>query len=218
MESQLAVAGAEFDLKQRKLMAEAVLAGSAHTHVRQYRILLFADFALEEKFFGQLKSLAEDPDVWQLFPMDSFSVQFRSIAYRLLHRAGSSVFELIKKARDCFPTKLFRLLKDISLAQTFASTPCLKDNWTNGLQKVYPDLDHEDLHPILLAQAMLLEVDISNVEARHASVRRRLCSLSVQTWRLGLTQASFNWVLQQCHKRIVPQKPAASKTVAASTQ
>jgi hypothetical protein len=78
-----------------------------------------------------------------------------------------------------------------------AMRPCLLDNWTRWLLGLYPTLEGDECQTYMYLVALLLKVDISNVESTHASIRRLLTLLSVQTHVVSLDALSAQFFCQQ---------------------
>ena len=74
---------------------------------------------------------------------------------------------------------------------------CLLDSWTKKLKALYPSLEGDEFLYVLETIAKLLKVDITNVESRHASVRRMLVSRSTQTHPMSFGDLSGQWLFQQ---------------------
>ena len=58
----------------------------------------------------QLRLLMERSEFWLPLSRESYSVGFRALAFRLIARAGSLVFELLDRPHQQFPARLFKLL------------------------------------------------------------------------------------------------------------
>ena len=196
---QLRSSGMEFERTQRAAAAKCTMTGEWDYHCRSYQLTQAAKGEVEKKFFQRLKEIQSDTELWQLFPISSHTAAFKSLCHRLLSRAGASVHELFATPHQKFPYQMFALLERPDLATTIRSlTSCIKDEWSRGLENMYPSLGGANFFMVLLAHCLLQKTDIASIESRHASVRRQLTARSTQTWRFGLAACSAEWILQNC--------------------
>eukprot|EP00971_Amphidinium_carterae_P351554 6492163-Amphidinium_carterae.3 len=197
MQKQLFLGSTEFECQQRVKLAELLLTGRGQVTDRDYCLVVAAEGGLEKAFLEHIQDLMSNSSHWQHFPDSNYTIQFRAFCFRTLQKAAAVVFKLLQLAHECFPLKVFKLVKEPERATEFDNIKaCLKDPWVLQLQNTYGSLGHPDVMASLLSQAMVQLVDIADVEARHASIRRQLTAKSIQTWRLGMTHASAEWVLQ----------------------
>ena len=215
MRDQLFLGGQDYELQERCKMAQAMSEGTTGGFDgRSFRVVEAASGSLEEKFAEQMKKLFTDKSTWAIFPQSCYTVKFRSLCFRLLTRASACVYQLLALSHKIFPIKLFRLIKQRHLSAEYAAIPqCVKDPWTQELQKLFPTFSEADLIHMLVCQAWSMRTDISDIESRHASVRRQLTTRSVQTWKLGFAQAGCEWLLQTFRRRMEPHKKKPSGQV-----
>ena len=77
---------------------------------------------------------------------------------------------------------------------------CLLDEVSASIRALFPSVDDMQgpkAQSMLQALALLAIVDISQIEARHASIRRVLELSSVQTWRSEFSKLSAMFTLRQ---------------------
>ena len=86
------------------------------------------------------------------------------------------------------------------------------DTWTLVMQEQYPDLRGDDFLATLTLHAHLQSTNISNIEAKHASVRRQLTARSVQTWALKMPTASAEWLCQHIRRGKLSKLSSRPKT------
>ena len=136
-------------------------------------------------------------ECWQLLPASARTMAFRSVYFRVLSRLGSAAHQLVTHPHELYPQKLFLGLGAPETRADLATEgQCLKDPFTKQLQNVYPTLEGEQVQAILKMHALHQAVDIGAIETKHASVRRQIVLLSVQTWRREFSEASCHWLLQ----------------------
>eukprot|EP00971_Amphidinium_carterae_P345193 6486014-Amphidinium_carterae.4 len=205
---QLGTSSSDTEKAQRAQLATAMLSGSWDgVKARTYPLVVAASLEVEKKFFGDIETLIlhDSAATWNLFPDHCKTNDFRSLAHRLIARAGASVFELLQRPHMAYPIKLSRLLHVPELASIFASEPsCMKDGWSLSLQGMFPTFEGGAFMSVLQAQAQCQRTNISSLESRHASVRRHLHGRSLQTHTLGIAAASTEWVLQNC-RTVLPK-------------
>ena len=176
-------------------VAAAVVAGRpAHS---TSRIQIAAKCELETSFLQTLDALFHNPKNWQLFEEEALTFRFAGLAFRTLSRMGAAVIQLLVHHHQQYPWRLFLLLDSPQLAPDLVAEPaCRKDAWTQRLQRLYPEFQGEEFMAILHLHATQQPVDIASIEAKHASIRRQVCMRSVQTWTLGFSHTSAEWLLQ----------------------
>ena len=147
--------------------------------------------------------LLRSTTAWAFLPLASSTLAFKSLAFRLLSRMGSCVQFMLKLPHSRFPFRLFLLLEDPSLSEVFAcAKPCELDDFSKGFLETFREkgLFHPDALMALWCAALMMKVDISEIEARHASLRR-LLRRSPQAPAVADTQLSATWVCNQLAKR-----------------
>ena len=200
--------GQEFEEKQRALAARGLIGGAQKNSTS--RVQLASEGVLESSFARDLEALYVDAQVWSLLPDDSLTESFQGMAFRVLSRLGAAVHQLLTHEHSLYPTKLWRLLDHPEESAAMASDPiCLKDEWTQAVQGLIPSLDGDRLRAVLRLQSRVQMLDIGTVESRHASVRRQVVQHSVQTWRMGLDQASAEWMFQNYRTSVKTKKQLA---------
>lgn len=200
---QFQVASHEWELEQRGRLAEATMAGQpTNFNNREYRLCLAAEGDDEERFFERLQTLFEQPELWRSMPLSSYTEEFQSLAFKCISRAGCCVKELLDHPHKLYPIKMFRLLRRPDLAATLAAEPeCLLDAWSLDMKRRHPTLSGPEFTHKLAVVALLLWKDITNVESRHATVRRLLKSSSMQTHTMKVPELAAHWCLLQFRKR-----------------
>ena len=173
---------------------------SAHpTKPLPYPIVIVAELQLEKELLVSLQDLFES-DRWDILPQAARSTQMRHLIFKLLSRVGGLVHKLHEQPKSKYPTKLFKLVESPQLAASMErDVDCLKDEYTQSLEKTFGGFQSEAFKKTLIHHASLTSLDIANVETLHASIRRQMTSRSCQIHTLSLGQASCEWVFQ-CHR------------------
>ena len=96
---------------------------------------------------------------------------------------------------------MFQLVQDRSQAQRLRQAPdCVKDPWTLHMQEKHADWGSTEFQHILLLHWALGTTNISQIEVRHASVRRHLVAKSTQVKRMRFQSVGAEWVCQQVRR------------------
>jgi hypothetical protein len=158
---------------------------------------------LEQTFFDNLMHLFGDIAEWRHLPPASMVASFRGLAFRLLSRMGCAVQELLRGPHCRFPFKLFLLLEDESLADVVeCASECELDTFSKVFIETFREqgLCHPDALMVLRTIALGWKMDISQIEARHASLRRLLKSAH-QTKVMSASTLSAMWTCMRLSKR-----------------
>lgn len=178
-----------FDKKQHR----RVLEGTS----RSFRVLECWKGDQVATFFGSIESLLKS--VHPALPPTAFTKSIRTLMFRLLSRAGSSVEHHVRSYHRNCPFALFGVLNgDVSTVREMP--PCMTDQLTKEILRRLPT--EENLLPsecmsVLVAFATIIDVDILGIEARHSATRRLVVSKSVQTWPVHMQNLSAEWTIRQ---------------------
>ena len=214
MHSQLAQSSFAWEEQQQANQARAMSANQQHQPQRQYSLVEAAKGTLENRFHQQVAAVFKDKELWSIVPDSACTSRWRTNAFKVLSRGAAAVHQLISVPHQGFPYQTFLLLEDPAKSATIAAQPvCLKDGFTRSLASQWTGLDSPQVRAVLEAMATKQPLDISGVEARHASIRRQLHSKSVQTWAMGVTSASGEWVLQQFRNKMHRSSSGAKSSV-----
>lgn len=198
--SQFRVSSQAWEDEQRSRAAAAVTSGAPG--VRQYRLSLAAQGEDEARVFAKLNDLWTEPAMWSVMPWQAHTVAFRALAFRMISKAGCVVRQLLDFPHKSFPVRLFTLLADPTEAAKLAAAPeCMLDPWSLRMKKMHPGFEGPELRHKLELIALLLPKDTSQIEARHATVRRLLKGASLQTHPQALAELSSNWCCLQYRRR-----------------
>lgn len=203
MDRQFFVAADDWEMSQRWRLAEAMKRGPASHTDRQYRMGVAAQGEGEAAFFEQLKGLLDNEDCWKHLPLGSHTAEFRALIFCLISRAGGAVFDLLAAPQRTFPLKLFRLLAEPALAGELASAPdCVLDPWSAEMRRMHPSFAGPEFNQKLVLLGQVLMKDISQLESKHATIRRLLLTASVQTHVPSLQDLSSQWSLLSFRRRL----------------
>ena len=188
MSHHLTLAGTEWDTLQMKNVQKG---GS-----REYRVLHLHHGTYTRPALREAVDLFWDEEAWAALASSSWTVASATMAYKHCAKsAGATFHHLILPSRG-FPLRLFTILEDPSVAQylkeVFDERPCCLDPFTLCWMKSIDDIASPYALEKLKLIATMADIDIVSVEARHASIRRRLVTCSTQTRceRLARTSAA----------------------------
>ena len=191
----------KWETSQRAQEARLLVEGKGES--RRYRATELAQGQLDPDFAEDLYRLMSGEEPWKWLPAGSATFHFRAQSFRVLSRLGAAVHQLVTHPHQLYPQKLFLLLGAPSLGATLAAdAECLKDDYTKELQRRYPNLEGDELQCVLKMHALHQCTDIGAIETKHASVRRQVVLLSVQTWRREFGETSCHWVLQNLRRSL----------------
>lgn len=211
MRAALTMSGAQWDLDECGKVAIAVEAGL--DCVRGVRAVSAAQCVHERAFVSRLKVLLAEPHAWAAIPPSGRIRSFCVLAFRLIVTAGAACHELLVQPRSNYPFIAFAAAAKSpdGLGQLLAKErPCRFDRWTSAFAERFAGrLGTPEARIDCLSTACLLPVDTAGIEARHASVRRRVVLASTHTHLQELSQASADFVLRQ-HVKVVGQATVAA--------
>ena len=189
-------AGEAWDFAERARVAAA--ANEGKDYKRRFRIAEVAEGKDDEHFMAQLRMLFEAMELWSILPGSFHTVANRALVFKSLSRLGCAFEKLLSSRHRSPPFQTFRCLTSADVAAKIQSmSECLLDGWTKSLLAKFPDLNNGECQHVLATVAALVKVDTSDLESRHASIRRMLVARSVQTHSLSFSDLSAQWVFQQ---------------------
>lgn len=196
MANQFRIASEGFGVEEKAKLAKALQEGGSYAP--KMRVLELAEGVADQRFFHTLSWLLGEKELWGLMPPPDHTVSMRALAFRCIARMGCAFAKLLATRHRKFPYQIFRLLREPGLAAEFRQVPeCLLDPWTRRLRQKWPSLEGSAFLQVLYTTASMMRVDVSHIEARHASIRRFLTSGSVQTHTVSLPLLSAQWLFQQ---------------------
>ncbi len=109
-----------------------------------------------------------------------------------------------------YPYRLFLLLDPVLAHTILGDPPCMKDRYSKAFFEKYgPDCCSSLAIALLEFLASLIKLDITDIECRHAVLRRN-CLRAVQTWAKSFEQVAADVCAQLW--RLVEQDPFSNDT------
>ena len=177
----------------------------ASQSVRSYRIVEEYRATHLDMFFNELRQLFHCR-MKALQPQD-LNIRVRTLMFRVVARAGACAQRLLGSCSRSYPGKLFGevLSEDGDPNLVLQDSKCLYDALTAdfiGRYNTPAALGSADATAQLRVLASELEYDISEIESRHASVRRVVLVRSCQATGLTLEDASSEFVCRSFCRRV----------------
>ena len=200
IDKYLATAGMRWERMQAARLAHTWRARD--NHVQQFRVTMAASGEMVGGAIARARELMRSSATWKHLPFRFRSASLRTRATLILSQAGCGLFRLLCEHQQ-FPIRLFSLLlgpgqaSDIDWANT---SHCLFDAFTEGFVthwKRRGGLGTEDCLAELRAIATMHELENSEVEAHHASIRRMQVVSSTQTTLEHIQDASADFILRR---------------------
>ena len=120
-------------------------------------------------------------------PEGAWDVSMRCLIFRLLARQGAAIHQQVSSVHSKFPVKMFALLKHPECAEAITATPkCVREL--------------QELRTVLALHCWMQPTNISQIEARHASIRRTLVNKSVQVRPHAFADASAAYLFQDVRR------------------
>lgn len=202
LREQFRLASTDFGRKEEAKLAAAVLRGRP-LDKQKYPVTDYANGCIDRKFTKALRYAFECEQLWQVMPPMDQTVAARALAFKMLSRSGAAIEQLLASHHRKAPWKTFLLVDgDPDLIAEMRRLPdCMLDEWSKQFRKDYPTLCCEEAQAVLRLLLVLIRADISNVECKHASLRRLVIARSIQTDPVSLDKLSAMWVFMQAAKR-----------------
>ena len=117
----------------------------------------------------------------------------------MISKTICGVVELLHDVHEKLPVSFFKLLSPGGAVDDFDQVPeCMQDRWSAEMIKTYgPTFRSSEFWSILVFIAVLVMLDTTQIEARHASIRRTLFIRSTQTNLASLEAASAEFVFRR---------------------
>ena len=180
--------------------ATGLLAGGTEL-ARTFPIVVAAEGVLEEQCETKIWRLLSEPLLWSLLPPASWTAKIQSKAFALLSRAGGLCHKELARPHAMMPFSLFTIIRHSHMAQSLKQTKvCLRDPFSNAFLQDN-DLETQETRQKLLLIAKILSTNISEIECRHAALRRLLWR--VQAKATDVENLASAWVAQRYRRRVV---------------
>lgn len=212
MAAHLVLGSLGWEEQQDEAAASAATSSSAAAEGRSYAVVEAASGRLERQCREQVGMLLNEPRLWEhLIPAKDMTLEVRHFCFRLLSGAEALVQEYLALTHAAFPMRMFSLLAGARLADILSLPPCCMDEWSADFASRHRLWEEEQVSPEAMAElrlvAILAKVDVSGVEATHASIRRRLFGKGVQTRPLAVAELSAEFALDRARRRGEPWAP-----------
>ena len=105
--------GMKWELRQQAKVARACNAGQDPRGCREYRAELAAESVAETACMDSLRTMLTDPHEWDMLldnEAGAMTVHGRSLAFRMITRAGGSLEQLLMHPHRGYPFKFFAYL------------------------------------------------------------------------------------------------------------
>ena len=182
---------------------------------RHYRVELAATGRLCDRFWEKLSSIWGAHDIWCLLEEADRNRRNASISFSLLARAGGGVFFHFAHRHRGYPWKLWQLLtlqgpdkKALAHMIINVDPDCLKCHFTLRFLRQFPTVEalmSASCHLVLRVLAVLLRIDISRIECRHAWIRR-FSQIRAQTHSADVAQLSSDFLLMRARQSAVTHR------------
>ena len=188
----------EWENEQEGQLAAALRAGQGDAE-RSYVIVECAKQVHEASFKTECMLLMSEACMWMnLLPARDQTLKMRGLVFRMLSSADALIQESLGLQHSTAPIKVFGILGNPSVAaEVEGLPPCLLDPWSRRFVEQHKGDEGGLLGSVPMAKLRLLarlaKVDISAVEAMHATIRRRVFS-RFQTHSQTLSEVSSEWV------------------------
>eukprot|EP00971_Amphidinium_carterae_P351419 6492107-Amphidinium_carterae.1 len=165
---------------------------------RQYMVTVSATGVLETTFMEQVQDLLHKPVLWEIVDEIHCTCAFNSLCFRALSKEACVIHQDIGFPHSLFPICLYKVLVDPTTATALtACKTCLMDEFSEHLLAKHGSFGSTAVRQILLAAAQVASSNTSQVEARHASIRRLLVTRSTQTWSMQFPVLSAEFLLMR---------------------
>jgi hypothetical protein len=149
-------------------------------------------------FLKEASVLLFDKSAWEVIPAIHHQLRHRHLAFAMISRALCGVQANLHTPSKGYPLRLFRLLvpadRHIVAEELGKGRPCMLDTFTTKFVDTFRGrlLSDESL-ACLTVLGTLVDLDVSEIECLHASIRRLLHS-RVQTWSKQIGDVSSDWM------------------------
>ena len=174
-------------------------AGENPLPMRSYPILEAAEGNMELKCLRRLRQLQSEPGLWSLVLPCDITAGNVSRAFKMVSRSGALVHGDLALPHTRYPYRAFLRCTHPQLEAHPLSDPvCMRCPWASRILEENGG-GAESTRQILLLAARMLHMDITDIECRHASLRRKL--MRVQCRSIDVEDLSGQWIGQRCRRR-----------------
>ena len=202
LQRQFHYSSQDYQAELLALIAQSSQCPGSQDRQLRFPIVIASELEVETTFMQRMNALLFQKSYWSSLPSASLTLNMQHLIFQLISRSAAAIHQLHVHVRSSYPFRLFQVVLHPERAAELEHEPnCLKDPFTMQIQQQL-GFTGEICRQTLTHMASLIEVDISSIEARYASIRRQLFSKSCQTWTLPLTLASAEWIFQNCRRHV----------------
>jgi hypothetical protein len=178
--------------------------------VREYRSTNAAMLKLERVAMKYLFAVPSNAGHWEVLPLGQRTVGRMSTSFQLSSTLACGLSKKHVRVHSAFPYTAFKwLASPIGLQAEYDRIGCKQvlGSWLKGWCEYWTrngGLDSRGAAADLTAIIILLQDEMGEIEANHASIRRELVVLSTQTHSCGFLELSERFVLRCCRRN--PEK------------
>ena len=159
---------------------------------RKFHVQEACSGTLLNSFFDEIWNGLQEAS--KVLPNACCSWELQVLHFRMLSAGACSIESTLGQVWTSYPVKVFGALE--GRADFMTDPQCLLDHLSRGLKQAYSQMLPHEWQILLQTVACDFSLDISQIEARHASTRRVLMSRSLQTKLPNLEDVSAAWVLR----------------------
>jgi hypothetical protein len=162
---------------------------------------------LEHAAMTDLYNVSSVSSRWEVFQLDNRTVGFRNTCFKLYSSLGCGIAAKHTRVHSKFPTQAFTWLGAAhGLQSEYDRHLCKKvfGPWCEAFCDFWMKhggLDSRGCQADLAVTSVLLQEDMGEIEANHASIRRELMLLSTQTNACDFMDLSDRFVLRCCRRQ-----------------
>ena len=185
----LQLSGAQWD-RQRQLQA-------AQGKARSYRVVEAAKGSDLNNFYRALLEQLEQAPTG--LPTSATTADTLKTYFCMLSRAGCSMHALLRRMRQGEPYKLFQMLVHGQRDKYNTGPACLRDELSHAFYTRFPQWT-PDAEAALRCLAESIDLDVAQIESKHALSRRIAVMKGLQTWTPKLEALSADWSHRQANR------------------
>jgi len=226
MQAKFKISAAAWETRQRAKVARKVMKGESPVGSRDYRLLVCArnDEELTCRV-SLMKLMDDDKPVWDGLldnQPEGMTVHARQLGYRMTTRMMVLLQEHLLQPHDGYfwqtlllpwkPALAEKITRDCKCADACEGE--FVDPWTLELFREFPSaelLQSKKCTAVIVLALHLTNVDTSQLEALHATIRRLIMMASVHTHKRSFEDVNAAWMMVTCrrqHRQQEAQKKA----------
>ena len=210
MSGMLKLSSSSNERREEARAARAAVVGEEGFLTRAYRGLEYARGTLVTAAIERTCATMRDAAAWDSMPVRGRTERVQADAFRTLACLLCLLSE-IEEELSGYPYRLFLLLQDPRFAEVILREYCLHDRTTIAILRAIGarGLGSPEARYLVRLYAYMFRPDSVEVECLHATLRRILHILSVQTDTMSLEDCSAHELLRRLRK--VPVEPGVAE-------